>query len=49
MGGWEEYAIGKGMNKPVQLLYLPDAAHSPVRPTDQLAVKSQAVNWSGSG
>ena len=44
-GCWEWYALLTHMGKPVELLYLPDAAHILIKPWERLASQQGSVDW----
>jgi hypothetical protein len=45
IGAWEDYFILKRLGKAVELVYLPDSAHDPVRPLERLTVQQGSVDW----
>lgn len=44
-GTWESYVIWRHLGGDVSLVYLPDAAHNPVRPIERMTVQQGAVDW----
>ena len=44
-GCWEWYALLTHMAKPVELVYLPDAAHLLVKPWERLTSQKGSVDW----
>jgi dipeptidyl aminopeptidase/acylaminoacyl peptidase len=44
-GCWEWYALLTHMGKPVELLYLPDAAHILVKPWERITSQQGSVDW----
>lgn len=42
---WEWFAGLKYLRVPVELIWLPDAAHAPVRPRERLVAQQGAVDW----
>lgn len=44
-GTWETYVLWRHLGGDVSLLYLPDAAHNPVRPIERMTVQQGAVDW----
>jgi dipeptidyl aminopeptidase/acylaminoacyl peptidase len=43
--GWETLNMLRRLSKPVELVWLPDAAHGIVRPSDRMAVQGGSVDW----
>src|SRR5207302_10679041 len=42
---WEWFAGLKRLNKPVDLLYLPDGAHILMKPLERMVSEEQTVDW----
>lgn len=42
---WESFAGLRRLNKPVEMIYLPDSNHWPIRPSDREVVQQGAVDW----
>lgn len=42
---WESYVIYRHLGLDVDLQYLPDAAHDPVKPLERSVVQQGAVDW----
>jgi dipeptidyl aminopeptidase/acylaminoacyl peptidase len=43
--GWETLNMLRRLGKPVELIWLPDAAHGIVRPSDRMVVQDGSVDW----
>jgi hypothetical protein len=44
-GMWESFAGLERLNKPVEMIYLPDSNHWPIRPSERMTVQQGAVDW----
>jgi hypothetical protein len=42
---WESFTALRRLCKPVEMLYLPESNHWPLRPSERLAVQGRAVDW----
>ncbi|WP_374576145.1 aminotransferase class I/II-fold pyridoxal phosphate-dependent enzyme [Phenylobacterium sp.] len=42
---WEDYVVLKHLGKPVELTFLPDSNHWPLRPAERMTVQDGAVDW----
>jgi dipeptidyl aminopeptidase/acylaminoacyl peptidase len=45
LGAWEWFAGLKRLGKPIELTWLPDAAHEPVRPQERMTEQQGDVDW----
>lgn len=45
LNNWEWFSVLKYLQRPVELIWLPEAAHSPVRPSERLVAQQGTVQW----
>ena len=45
LGSWEWYSCLQRLEKPVDFIYLPDAAHILVRPSDRMVSQQGTLDW----
>jgi dipeptidyl aminopeptidase/acylaminoacyl peptidase len=45
LGAWEWFAGLKRLGKPIELTWLPDAAHEPVKPQERITEQQGDVDW----
>src|SRR5258708_35842246 len=42
---WESYTALRRLHKPVEMIYLPDSNHWPIRPSERISVQQRSVDW----
>jgi dipeptidyl aminopeptidase/acylaminoacyl peptidase len=45
LSNWEWFAVLRHLGKPVELIWLPEAEHAPVKPSERMAAQQGDVDW----